>query len=62
LPEVSVRLPPLDELAERWQAIAPLLAKSTRRAGGAYEPVDVLRAQKPLEISFQVKDARSPVH
>ena len=24
-------------------------------------PVDVLRAQEPLEISFQVKDARSPV-
>jgi len=44
LPEVVVRLPPLDELAERWRYIAPLLAKSTLRAGGAYEPVDVLRA------------------
>lgn len=43
LPEVSVRLPPLDELAERWQDIGPLLLKSTRRAGGAYEPIDLLR-------------------
>ena len=41
---VTVRLPPLDELAERWREIAPLIARSTRRAGGAYEPVDVLRA------------------
>lgn len=41
---VEVRLPPLDELAERWRDIAPLIARSTRRAGGAYEPVDVLRA------------------
>lgn len=43
MPEATVRLPPLDELAERWKAIAPLLAKSTRRAGGAYEPIDLLR-------------------
>ena len=38
-----MRLPPLDELAERWQRIASYLAKSTRRAGGAYEPIDLLR-------------------
>ena len=43
MPEVSVRLPPLDELAERWKDISPHLAKSTRRAGGAYEPIDLLR-------------------
>ena len=41
---VVVRLPPLDELAERWREISPLIARSTRRAGGAYEPIDVLRA------------------
>lgn len=38
-----MRLPPLDELAERWTSISPHLLKSTRRAGGAYEPVDLLR-------------------
>ena len=41
---VTVRLPPLDELAERWREISPLIAKSTNRAGGAYQPIDVLRA------------------
>jgi hypothetical protein len=39
---VEVRLPPLDELAERWFVIAPLLRKSTVR-NGCYEPIDLLR-------------------
>lgn len=38
-----MRLPPLDELAERWRHIAPLLARSTRRVDGACEPIDLLR-------------------
>lgn len=37
-----VRLPPLDELAERWHEIAPLLHKATKRTG-CYEPVDLLK-------------------
>jgi hypothetical protein len=27
----------------RWWAIAPILCRATRQAGGSYEPVDVLR-------------------
>ena len=37
-----VRLPPLDELAERWLVIAPMLLKATRRTG-CYEPIDLLK-------------------
>jgi hypothetical protein len=37
-----VRLPSLDELAESWFAIAPLLLKATRRTG-CYEPIDLLK-------------------
>jgi hypothetical protein len=37
-----VRLPSLDEVAERWSVIAPLLVRATRRTG-CYEPIDLLR-------------------
>lgn len=40
--QVAVRLPPLDEVAERWSEIAPLLRKATRR-NGCYEPIDLLQ-------------------
>jgi hypothetical protein len=36
-----VRLPPLDELAERWLVVGPLLARATVRTG-CYEPIDLL--------------------
>lgn len=39
---VEVRLPPLDELAERWFVVAPLLQRATIR-NDCYEPVDLLR-------------------
>lgn len=42
-PNVEVRLPTLDELVERWNDIAPLLARSTQRVDGACEPIDLLR-------------------
>lgn len=38
-----IRLPGFDELAFRWWSVAPILKKATDRAGGTYEPVDVLR-------------------
>jgi hypothetical protein len=37
-----VRLPPLEELAERWFVVGPLLRKATIR-NDCYEPVDLLR-------------------
>jgi hypothetical protein len=40
-PYVRVSLPPLDELAEKWPEVAPLLAKATVRTG-CYEPIDLL--------------------
>lgn len=40
-PHVRVSLPPLDELAEKWPEVAPLLARATIRTG-CYEPVDLL--------------------
>jgi hypothetical protein len=39
---LSVTLPPLDELANAWPIIEPMLARATRRIRG-YEPIDVLR-------------------
>jgi hypothetical protein len=41
LPRVEVRLPPIDEVSDKWHQIAPLLAKATRRTG-CYEPIDLL--------------------
>lgn len=37
----EIRMPPLDELAERWFAVAPLLRKATVR-NDCYEPIDLL--------------------
>lgn len=37
-----VRLPSLDELADEWPTIAPMLRKATQRTG-CYEPIDILR-------------------
>jgi len=39
---ITVRLPPQDELARRWHVIEPLLARATARSR-CYEPIDVLR-------------------
>ena len=39
---VIVRLPPIEELAERWHVVGPLLRKATVR-NDCYEPVDLLR-------------------
>jgi hypothetical protein len=41
LPRVEVRLPPIDEVGDKWHHIAPLLAKATSRTG-CYEPIDLL--------------------
>src|SRR5580765_2419944 len=41
LPRVEVRLPPIDEVAEKWPIISKFLRKATRRTG-CYEPVDLL--------------------
>jgi hypothetical protein len=41
LPRVEVRLPPIDEVGDKWYQIAPLIAKATRRTG-CYEPIDLL--------------------
>lgn len=40
--KATVRLPPLEELVERWFAVAPLLKKATDRTR-CYEPIDLLR-------------------
>ena len=40
--QAEVRLPPLDELANRWHEVAPLLERATSRTG-CYEPIDVLQ-------------------
>jgi hypothetical protein len=37
-----VRLPPLEELVERWYVVAPLLKRATDRTR-CYEPIDLLR-------------------
>jgi hypothetical protein len=42
LPYVQVRLPPVDELAEKWAIISRLLHKATVRTG-CYEPIDLLQ-------------------
>jgi hypothetical protein len=39
---LSVRLPPLDELALNWWRIEPLLRRATQITG-CYEPIDVLQ-------------------
>jgi hypothetical protein len=39
---MSVRLPPLDELALNWWRIEPLLRRATQITG-CYEPIDVLQ-------------------
>lgn len=39
---MSVRLPPLDELARNWSRIEPLLQRATQITG-CYETIDVLR-------------------
>lgn len=40
--DVQVRLPSLDEIAEHWSIIAPLLRRATIR-NGCYEPIDLLQ-------------------
>jgi hypothetical protein len=40
---LSIRVPAVAEVAERWHAIAPLLEKATRRTEGRYEPVHLLQ-------------------
>jgi hypothetical protein len=40
--DVQVRLPPLEELAEHWTVIGPLLRRATVR-NGCYEPIDLLQ-------------------
>jgi GNAT superfamily N-acetyltransferase len=42
VPEITVRLPPLDELARRWAELEPLLKRATDRTD-CYEPIDLLR-------------------
>ena len=39
--DISVRLPPLDELARRWHEVEPLLKRATDRSA-CYEPIDIL--------------------
>jgi hypothetical protein len=39
---MSVRLPPLDELALNWWRVEPLLRRATQITG-CYEPIDVLQ-------------------
>lgn len=37
-----VRMPPMQEILERWREIEPLLRRATKRTEGCYEPADVL--------------------
>src|SRR6266496_63818 len=47
---LTIRPPPVDELARRWPEIEPLLRRATDRTDGCYEPVDVLQ----LALSAQL--------
>jgi hypothetical protein len=39
--EVTVYLPPIEEVVRRWSEIEPVLARATTRTG-CYEPIDLL--------------------
>jgi hypothetical protein len=39
--EATVYLPPLEEVARRWNEVSPLLDRATSRTG-CYEPIDLL--------------------
>jgi hypothetical protein len=41
-PEVTVSLPPLDEIALCWPILSPILQRATDRIRG-YEPIDLLQ-------------------
>jgi hypothetical protein len=54
---ISVTLPPLDEIAQCWPIIEPILKRATDRIRG-YEPIDVLQLVMLGRMSmFLVRDA-----
>lgn len=38
---MNIRLPPLEEIAERWSEIMPLLKRATDETSGCYEPIHI---------------------
>jgi hypothetical protein len=53
LPRVEVRLPAIEEVAEQWHEIVPLLRKATVITG-CYEPIDLLRLAMAGQVGIWV--------
>ena len=60
LPRVEVRLPPIEEVAEKWHLIAPMLRTATRRTG-CYEPIDLLQMAMRGQVGIWICEVAGTV-
>jgi len=60
LPRVEVRLPPIEEVAEKWHEIAPMLRRATTRTG-CYEPIDLLQMSMRGQVGIWVCEVEGAV-
>jgi hypothetical protein len=60
LPEVTVRLPPLDEIVDHWPQIEMHLRRATSR-NGCYEPIDLLRMAFAGQVGIWLCEGRTGI-